>query len=202
MTTTSPLSPTPHPIDALVLSGLPEATRERAAAVRLLALDVDGVLTDGSLIYGEQGEALKRFNVLDGYGLQMLRDTGILVALITGRKGLILERRAADLGISIVLQGVRDKYSALQELAREHSLLLSQTAFMGDDLIDVPAMQRAGLAASVPNAPAYVRQAAHWVASLSGGHGAVREYCDLILAAQGKLGQRVQSGGAGAPVVQ
>lgn len=191
-----------HSIDALVLSSVPDGVRARAAAIRLLALDVDGVLTDGSMLYGESGEALKRFNVLDGYGLQMLRDNGILIALITGRRGPIVERRAADLGIDTVLQGVRDKGAALEELSLTLGVPLSQTAFMGDDLIDVPAMQRCGFAASVPNAPIYIQQTAHWVARRNGGHGAVRECCDLLLAAQGKLGLRVQSGCSGAPVVQ
>ncbi|HEU0229006.1 MAG TPA: HAD hydrolase family protein [Burkholderiaceae bacterium] len=179
---------TPHPAEAMLLAKVAPALLERLRAVRLMAFDVDGILTDGSLWYGESGEMLKRFNALDGHGLRLLGEGGIVVALVTGRQGPIISRRAADLGISIVHQSVRDKSGTLDTLAREHGFTINQVGYMGDDIIDLPAMQRAGFAASVPNAPAYVAQAAHWVASHSGGAGAVRECCDLILAAQGRLG--------------
>jgi 3-deoxy-D-manno-octulosonate 8-phosphate phosphatase (KDO 8-P phosphatase) len=177
-----------HPAEAMVLAKVAPAVLERARAVRLMAFDVDGILTDGSLWYGESGEMLKRFNALDGHGLRLLGEGGIVVALVTGRQGPIISRRAADLGISIVHQSVRDKSGVLDTLARENGFSIGQVGYMGDDIIDLPAMQRAGFAASVPNAPTYVAQAAHWVASRSGGAGAVRECCDLILAAQGRLG--------------
>ncbi|OZI53212.1 KdsC family phosphatase [Bordetella genomosp. 4] len=178
----------PHPAEALVLARIPPAVRERAAAVRLMVFDVDGVLTDGSLYYGENGEELKRFHTLDGHGLRLLTEGGLKIALVTGRSGPIVSRRAAELGIADVMQGVRDKAGALTELAQRHAVALNQTGFMGDDIIDLPAMQRAGFAASVPNAPGYITQAAHWVASQPGGSGAVRECCDLLLASQGRLG--------------
>lgn len=177
-----------HPAEAMLLAKIAPALLERLRAVRLMAFDVDGILTDGSLWYGESGEMLKRFNALDGHGLRLLGESGIVVALVTGRDGPIISRRAADLGISIVHQGIRDKLQTLEALARESGYTMSQVGYMGDDIIDLPAMQRAGLAASVPNAPTYVARAAHWVASRSGGAGAVRECCDLILAAQGRLG--------------
>ncbi|OYV47918.1 MAG: phenylphosphate carboxylase subunit delta [Candidimonas sp.] len=177
----------PHPAEALVLARIAPAVIERARQVRLMAFDVDGILTDGRLWYGENGEALKCFNALDGHGLTLLRESGVGIALITGRKGVILARRAAELGISTVLQGVRDKASALSDLAREQGYTMEQMGFMGDDIIDLPAMQRVGLAVSVPNAPSYVTPAAHWVTSHAGGDGAVRECCDVILAAQGRL---------------
>jgi 3-deoxy-D-manno-octulosonate 8-phosphate phosphatase (KDO 8-P phosphatase) len=177
-----------HPAEAMLLAKVAPALLERLRAVRLMAFDVDGILTDGSLWYGESGEMLKRFNALDGHGLRLLGESGIVVALVTGRDGPIISRRAADLGISIVHQGIRDKLQTLEALARESGYTMSQVGYMGDDIIDLPAMQRAGLAASVPNAPTYVARAAHWVASRSGGAGAVRECCDLILAAQGRLG--------------
>ncbi|GAB2890267.1 HAD-IIIA family hydrolase [Paralcaligenes ginsengisoli] len=181
-------SPTvPHPAEALVLAKIAPAVIERANRIRIMAFDVDGVLTDGRLWYGEHGEAFKSFNVLDGHGLSLLRESGITIALITGRQGPILARRAAELGISIVLQGVRDKATALVALAQQHGCTLEQVGFMGDDIIDLAAMQRAGLAISVPNAPIYVAQAAHWVTATAGGFGAVRECCDVILAAQGRL---------------
>lgn len=177
-----------HPAEALVLARVAPAVRERAAAVRLMLFDVDGVLTDGSLYYGENGETLKRFHALDGHGLKLLTQSGVKVALVTGRSSLIVSRRAAELGIADVLQDVRDKSAALTELAQRHGIALNETGFMGDDLIDLPAMLRAGFAASVPNAPDYVVQSAHWVASRTGGNGAARECCDLLLAARGRLG--------------
>ncbi|CAJ50725.1 KdsC family phosphatase [Bordetella avium] len=192
MTMTIP-SRLPHPAEALVLARIPAPVRERAAAVRLMVFDVDGVLTDGSLFFGEHGEMFKRFNALDGHGLRLLIESGIKVGLITGRSSQVVARRAAELGIAEVMQGVRDKGSALAELAQRQAVQLDQTGYMGDDIIDLPAMQRAGFAASVQNAPGYVAQAAHWVSSLAGGSGAVRECCDLLLASQGRLGAFLNS---------
>lgn len=177
----------PHPAEALILAKSTPALLERLRQVRLMAFDVDGVLTDGSLWYGENGETIKRFNALDGHGLRLMREGGISVALITGREGPIVARRAAELGISLVLQGIRDKPQALSELAQEQGHTLDQVGFMGDDILDLAALQRVGFAASVPSAPPYISQAAHWVSTREGGHGAVRECCDLILAAQGRL---------------
>ncbi|MYN12973.1 HAD hydrolase family protein [Pusillimonas sp. TS35] len=177
-----------HPAEALILARVAPAVVERARQVRLMAFDVDGVLTDGSLWYGEHGEQLKRFNALDGHGLKLLAESGIGVALITGREGPIVARRAAELGVAIVRQGVRDKIQAITEAARSHGCSLSEVGYMGDDIIDLAALQRVGFAASVPNAPTYVSQAAHWVAERAGGSGAVRECCDLILASQRRLG--------------
>jgi 3-deoxy-D-manno-octulosonate 8-phosphate phosphatase (KDO 8-P phosphatase) len=177
-----------HPTDALVLARVAQSVRERAAAVRLMVFDVDGVMTDGGLYFGEHGEALKRFHVLDGHGLSLLREGGVAVALVTGRSGPILARRAAELGIAEVMQGIRDKGAALAELGQRLGISLEDTGFMGDDTIDITAMQRVRFAASVPHAPAYVAQAAHWISTAGGGNGAVRECCDLLLAAQGRLG--------------
>ena len=192
----------PHPAEALVLARIPAATRTRLERIRLMIFDVDGVLTDGSLWYGENGETVKRFNALDGHGLKMLAASGIKVALVTGREGPVVDRRAAELGLRDVLQNVRDKAEALATLAARHMLRLDETGFMGDDLIDLPAMQRAGFAASVPQAPAYVTQAAHWVATRPGGEGAVRECCDIILASQNRLGAFFQPGRLGPGLVQ
>ena len=191
-----------HPAEALILSRIPHDIRARLANLRLMVFDVDGILTDGSLWYGENGEALKRFHVQDGHGLKMLSMGGINVALVTGREGPIVARRAAELGLGDVMQNVRDKGAALATLATRHHLKMDQIGFMGDDLIDLPAMQRAGFAASVPEAPAYIAQAAHWVSTRAGGHGAARECCDLILAAQQRLGQFFQPGLLGPGVVQ
>jgi len=176
-----------HPAEALILAKIAPAVLERARKVRVMAFDVDGVLTDGGLWYGEHGEQLKCFNVLDGHGLSLMRESGITVALITGRQGPILARRAAELGIDLVQQGVRDKMQAISALAQEQGCDLSEVGYMGDDIIDLAALQRVGFSASVPNAPVYISQVAHWVSSKPGGTGAVRECCDLILAAQGRL---------------
>lgn len=183
-----------HPAEALVLARIPADVVARARKVRLMVFDVDGVLTDGSLWYGEQGESLKRFHVLDGHGLKMLTTSGITVALMTARDGAIVAWRGAELGLAHVYQGVRDKAEALTKLAQQEGVALDAVGYMGDDLIDLAAMQRVGLAVSVPHAPAYVAQAAHWVTQAGGGSGAARECCDVVLAAQNKLGTLLQPG--------
>jgi len=182
-----------HPIEAMILAKVSDAVRERARQVRLMAFDVDGVLTDGRLWYTEQGEYCKSFHALDGHGLRLLREGGIAVALVTGRESAIVARRAGELGIGLVYQNARDKLQVLGEIAQSCGLDLSETGFMGDDLIDLAALQRVGFAASVPSAPAYVAQAAHWICSREGGAGAARECCDLLLAAQGRLGALLSS---------
>jgi 3-deoxy-D-manno-octulosonate 8-phosphate phosphatase (KDO 8-P phosphatase) len=191
-----------HPAEALVLARLEPSVRARLERLKLMVFDVDGVLTDAGLWYTEQGETIKRFNALDGHGLKMLAVSGIQVALVTGRESPIIARRAAELGLGAVMQNVRDKGAVLTELCARYSVTLEQTGFMGDDLIDLPAMQRAGFSASVPDAPIYIIQAAHWVAERRGGHGAARECCDLILAAQQRLGAFFQPGLLGSGPVQ
>ena len=191
-----------HPAEALILARLEPAVRLRLEKLKLMIFDVDGVLTDAGLWYTEQGETLKRFNALDGHGLKMLAVSGIQVALVTGRESPIVARRAAELGLGAVMQNVRDKGAVLTELCTRYGVALEQTGFMGDDLIDLPAMQRAGFSASVPDAPTYITQAAHWVAERRGGHGAARECCDLILAAQQRLGTFFQPGLLGSGPVQ
>lgn len=191
-----------HPAEALVLAKLPDSLIERLTKVRLMIFDVDGVLTDGGLWYGEQGEALKRFHVLDGHGLKMLDTSGIGVAIVTARDGPIVAWRCAELGIRHVRQGVRDKAQALIELAHEFGVQRDAVGYMGDDIIDLPAMQQAGLAVTVSNAPAYIAQSAHWATSRAGGHGAVRECCDVILAAQHKLAPFLLGSSVGTGVIQ
>jgi 3-deoxy-D-manno-octulosonate 8-phosphate phosphatase, YrbI family len=184
---------TPHPAEALILARVPQDVRERAARLRMMIFDVDGVLTDGRLYYGEHGETVKRFHALDGFGLRMLHESGVEVAFMTGRESPTVARRAAELGISEVQQGIRDKNAAVTSLAQRHNLELDEIGFMGDDIIDLAAMHRVGFAASVSEAPVYITQAAHWVASRPAGGGAARECCDLILAAQGRLGGYITS---------
>lgn len=178
----------PHPIESVLLAPLDQEVIERLRALRLMAFDVDGVLTDGRLWYGDQGEVFKSFHALDGHGLRLLKECGITVALITGRESGIVTRRASELGIAEVHQNIRDKLSCLKEIATRLNLTLDQVGYMGDDLIDITALRRVRFAASVPNAPHYITQLAHWVADVAGGMGAARQCCDLILAAQGRLG--------------
>lgn len=166
---------------------LPDNIMLLAADVRLLALDVDGVLTDGRLYFSAQGDELKAFNILDGQGIKMLHRSGIDVALITGRSSPLTARRARDLGIERLMQGRADKAAALRELCGDLNIPLQQTAYMGDDLPDLEAILIAGLGITVPNGHWHVREQAPWCTQVEGGAGAVREVCDLILQARGLL---------------
>lgn len=159
----------------------------RLAPLKLMAFDVDGVLTDGRLYYSDDGVETKTFHALDGQGMNMLRDAGLKLALITSRRSPLVERRARDLGIHFCYQGVMAKRDALDEILGEQKLKPEQAGFMGDDLFDLPAMLRAGFCATVPGAPQAVRERAHYVCTRAGGDGAVREVCELILTAQGVL---------------
>ena len=163
----------------------PEELITRASRIRVLALDVDGVLTDGRLYFGNTGEELKAFSTLDGLGIKLLQNSGIPVALITARSSALLERRAQNLGIAHVQQGSDNKLRSLQELLRQLALDLHEAAYVGDDLPDLACIRRAGLGIAVSNAHEAVREQAAWVTTLPGGNGAVREVCDLILKAQG-----------------
>lgn len=157
----------------------------KAGRIRLLALDVDGVLTDGTLHFHGDGQETKSFNILDGLGIKLLQRSGVQVALITGRESPMVTRRAEALGIDHVYQGREDKLVALRSVCEKLGLPLTDVAYCGDDLPDVAAIRAAGLGLSVCNAPEYVRQHADWIPRRSGGHGAVREICDALLASQG-----------------
>jgi 3-deoxy-D-manno-octulosonate 8-phosphate phosphatase (KDO 8-P phosphatase) len=157
----------------------------RAARVRLMIFDVDGVLTDGSLHFGADGEVIKTFNVLDGHGIKLLQRSGVLTAIISARQSPIVLKRAADLGIAHVMQGVHDKGLAFEQLLRDTNVAKGDCGFVGDDVIDLPILSRVGFAASVPNGHAEVRSRVHYVTQASGGRGAARELCDFILHAQG-----------------
>jgi 3-deoxy-D-manno-octulosonate 8-phosphate phosphatase (KDO 8-P phosphatase) len=159
----------------------------RIKPLRLIAFDVDGVLTDGGLYLSDSGEEFKRFNSLDGHGLKMLKASGLELAIITGRTSKCVELRARNLGIARLYQGVEDKLAAMQALLAELKLAPEAAAFMGDDVVDLPVMRRVGLALSVPAAPQVVRDHAHYVSQREAGHGAVREVCELILGTQGTL---------------
>lgn len=159
----------------------------RAKQVRVAAFDVDGVLTDGALYYTDAGEEFKAFNVQDGHGIKMLQESGVAIAIITSRKSQLVANRARNLGIDNLYQGVENKLDAMNALLQKLGFTLEQASYMGDDVIDLPVMRRCGFAASVPEAPAIVRQHAHYVTHAGGGHGAVREFCEHVLHAQGKL---------------
>lgn len=162
-----------------------EALR-RAAAIRAVMLDVDGTLTDGTIFIGQEGEAMKGFSVHDGFGLTLLREAGLRLAIVTGRKSRIVEARAAELRIDTVMQGVPDKGAALRELAARFELPTAAIACIGDDWPDLPAFAVAGLAAAPAGAAAPVLAAAHWVSSLPAGRGAVREFVEWLLRARGE----------------
>lgn len=158
-----------------------------AKNIKLLLLDVDGVLTDGKLYYGNSGEELKAFNIQDGLGIKLLQQGGIQVGIITGRVSTLLQRRADELGINPVIQGREDKLTALRELLENQNLGLHQIAFMGDDLPDLSAINLVGLGITVANACSTLAAKADWQTLRSGGDGAVREAAEMILKAQGKF---------------
>lgn len=164
-----------------------QALLDKARSIQLIAFDVDGVLTDGSLILGDKGDEYKIFHAHDGLGLVMLRKAGLEIAVISARSTPVVEERMAALGIDYVYQGQSDKQTALKNLMQKLNVNKEETAFVGDDLVDLPAMSLTGLAIAVANAQPLVREKADWVTSNGGGHGAVREICEMILQAQGKL---------------
>jgi 3-deoxy-D-manno-octulosonate 8-phosphate phosphatase (KDO 8-P phosphatase) len=154
----------------------------RAKGLRLAVFDVDGVMTDGRIYLADSGEEMKAFNVLDGHGLKLLREDGIELAILSGRRARCVERRGAELGISHVIQGAGEKLSAFLGLLNTLGLEPPQAAYMGDDVLDLAVLERCGFAISVPNAPAIVRRAAHYVTLRRGGEGAVREAAERLLA--------------------
>lgn len=165
---------------------LPADIRERAARVKLAIFDVDGVLTDGKLWYSDDGRELKSFHVHDGFGLKRLIANHIEVAIITSRMSHMVTERTAELGIAHVYQGQDNKRACFEELLHALKLTPEQTSYCGDDMPDLPVMTRVGFSIAVANAHPWVRERAHWRTRHAGGDGAVREVCDLLLAAQGK----------------
>lgn len=158
---------------------------ERARKMKILVLDVDGVMTGGQIILDNNGDELKMFNVRDGHGIKMLQRAGVPVAIITGRSSKVVELRARELGIEVVYQGARDKMAAYADMKAKLGIDDAQAAYIGDDIVDIPVMAKAGLAIAVADAEPYVRDAAHLVMTRNGGAGAVREAIDRILMARG-----------------
>ncbi len=166
---------------------------EKAAKIRLVIFDVDGVLTDGKLLFDEHGNEYKRFHCRDGLGITLLRETGVEVAVISGRASKSVAQRMASLGIERVFQGQRHKLIAYESLRAELSLEPEQIAFVGDDLLDLPLMRRVGLSIAVADAHPAILPFAHWVTGNRGGEGAGREVCDLVMDAQGHLNRMIES---------
>lgn len=160
--------------------------QEKIKRIKLLILDVDGVLTDGKIIYNDRGEEIKAFNVKDGHGLKLLMRSGTEVALITGRESKVVLHRARDLGIKQVYQKATNKIEVYENILREKRLEDNQVGFVGDDLVDIPVLRRVGFSATVRDAIPEVKEVADYVASKKGGEGAVREICELLLKAQDK----------------
>ncbi|HEX6691759.1 MAG TPA: phenylphosphate carboxylase subunit delta [Burkholderiales bacterium] len=150
-----------------------------------MIFDVDGVLTDGTLWYGPRGEALKAFSAHDGHGIKLLAAGGVKVALLSGRRSKAVTFRARELGIREVHQGVDDKLRVFSKLLKKHRLAADATGFMGDELVDLPVLERCGFACAPREAPEAVRSRVHYVADAPAGRGAVRELCELVLRAQG-----------------
>ena len=163
-----------------------EKASRAASKIRLLALDVDGILTDGRLFFSEHGEELKAFHTLDGHGIKMLQENNIEVAIITGRRSAILEKRAADLNISLLCQGREDKLVALNEIISYKPYQINEVAYAGDDLPDKSALLAAALSFSAPNAHPEIKAGVDVITNLRGGWGAVREMSDFILKSQNK----------------
>jgi 3-deoxy-D-manno-octulosonate 8-phosphate phosphatase (KDO 8-P phosphatase) len=160
---------------------------EKAAAVRLVVFDVDGVLTDGALFIGDDGQEYKAFNSKDGHGMVMLQETGVQIAVITGRTSEVVRIRMESLGVQHVFQGKRIKLPAYEELKQRTGLSDAQIAYVGDDVVDLPVMRRVGLAIAVQDAHPVAKRHAHWITPSGGGRGAAREACELIMEAQGTL---------------
>lgn len=166
---------------------------QRAKKIKVIVFDVDGVMTDGSLMIGDDGQEYKSFHSLDGLGMKLLKATGVEMAIITGRTSNVVTKRAETTGIAHFYQGVEDKLEAFEDLIKKMNVSPEECAFMGDDVVDLPPMRRAGLAITVPTATPIVKQYAHYTTQAQAGRGAVREVCELLMKAQGTFdGQMAQ----------
>ncbi len=165
---------------------------EKARQIRLVVFDVDGVLTDGSLFLGDDGQEYKAFYSRDGHGMKMLQASGVPIAIITGRSSEVVKHRVSDLGIEHVYQGQRDKLVGFEHLLQQLGIAPEAIAYVGDDVVDLPVMRRVGLAIAVQDAHPLVKQHAHWQTPSGGGRGAAREVCELIMEAQGTLQAQLQ----------
>jgi 3-deoxy-D-manno-octulosonate 8-phosphate phosphatase (KDO 8-P phosphatase) len=175
-----------------ILSQYPKAIIKKAATVKAFFFDVDGVLTNGDIIYDDGGKEYKHFSVKDGYIISHLKKAGVIVGIITGRESKVVALRAAELKLDFCHQGILDKFSVLEKMAKYHQLKMKQIAYMGDDINDLKCLSAVGLSASPSDAMHYVQSRVDFVARAGGGRGAVRELADLILAAKGKLDEAIK----------
>ena len=166
---------------------------EKAAHIKLVIFDVDGVLTDGSLFFGDDGQEYKAFNSLDGHGIKMLHKHAIRCAIITGRTSKVVEYRMRNLGIDLLYQGQENKLEAFEHLLSVVELEPDQVAYVGDDVVDLPVMRKVGLAIAVQNAHPWVVSHAHWQTPRAGGHGAARDVSEMLMEAHGVLQQELDS---------
>lgn len=169
-----------------------DTTLDAARHLRLMGFDVDGVMTDGTIWFGPDGDMLKGFNTLDGHGMKMLAGAGVEIVIISGRSSPAVRHRAHNLGITTVLLGVDNKRDAMREIAAERCIALEQCGYMGDDIVDLPVLRACGFSAAPANAHFFVRQHVGWVAEADGGRGAVREVCEYLLDARGALDALLQ----------
>lgn len=160
--------------------------REKLNKIKILILDVDGIMTDGRIIMDHDGREIKNFNVRDGHGIKVLQRFGINVAILTGRQSKVVEHRAKDLEIKDVYQKVYNKKEVFEKILKKHKLMAENAAYMGDDIVDIPVLNRVGFSASVADALEIVKKSVDYVTKNKGGHGAVREICEMILQAQNK----------------
>lgn len=165
---------------------------EKAKSIQVMIFDVDGVFTDGTLYLTDSSEEIKAFNSRDGHGIKMLRASGVELAIISARESRCVKLRAENLNISLLYQGEKNKLKAFESLVTKLGLDMSSCAYIGDDLIDLPVMACCGLSICVPSAPALVKKHAHYVTNSEGGHGAVREVCEMIMLAQGTLDDQLE----------
>jgi 3-deoxy-D-manno-octulosonate 8-phosphate phosphatase (KDO 8-P phosphatase) len=170
-----------------------EQARQKAAYIKLVIFDVDGVMSDGHIIYSSKGDELKAFHVKDGLGIKMLQKSGLITAIITGRHSELVKKRAEELKISHLVQGRDDKWSATQELISLLGISATEVAYIGDDLPDLAAIQYVGLGISVSDAMQYIKDHADYVTHAAGGYGAVREACEFILSSQNKLQMLIEN---------
>lgn len=167
-------------------AGVKVEVKEKAKQIRLLVLDVDGVMTDGRIMYTDGGEEVKAFDVKDGHGIKMLMRGGVEVAILTGRESRVVLHRAGDLGIDTVCQGAKDKLPVFEGIIRDKGLGYEEVCYMGDDLVDLPVIKKVGLSITVADAYEGIKDSVDYVTNMPSGRGAVREACELILKAQGK----------------
>ena len=166
---------------------------EKAAKVKLVIFDVDGVLTDGSLFYDNDGQEYKAFNSRDGHGMKMLQGSGVKVGIITGRTSNVVTHRMANLGVTNVYQGQLDKVPAFEQMISDLGVGADEVAYVGDDVVDLPVMRKVGLAIAVADAHAFVKEHAHWTTPNGGGRGAARDVCELIMRGHGVLDEALAS---------